>query len=604
MRLRTFILLMAAFLLLAGHAGAAPASAPVKSVPPAKPTLLRDDPLLQEKVTLEATDRPLGDVLKDLSLTLKVDLTASSQIADQRVTLRLTDQPLHLLMNRLPQLLSHAPGKPRGYYWERLDRPATPRPAFNLWRDLRSVQDEEYERDYPRREAAVLLRDLRNMAQMPAQDRAKYKGDYPDRLDDYGDGLPFVKAMRGLTDDQIDALAAGQGLPLDPAVFADGIASEQQASAGTQKFLADILAERKKALAAGQPDPHPNMRLSHDAPPDVPMLRLTPIDEDENIGWFGAYTLSMQGVSFNSPLVLDTYNTTANPALYHITPVPKPERPGDAQGSVIDLTPLFAAKAITPAQRSDIGFTLQALAQAAHINIYHEDFLRKSPMDSNPAPNSSGSPSTGLKTLKGTLPALVTAICAHWDYRWQRVGSDYLFWSRTWAIDRANDIPERLIAPWRQRLKAQRAFTLDDRAGIATVLPLHLIRLTLDPVLPEAGPWSPASYRLLRFLGQLLPADKEAALSGGGLSLGFASPQTQEAVINIYGEFINDVSDEQRGRVVMTLRVEDNPKAPSQHITLTFRLDGLTVLDMQEDVQVPKTPPQSAPAPRILDSRH
>lgn len=604
MRLQTFTLLMVAFLLLASHAGAAPASAPVTAALPAKPSLLRDNPLLQEKVTLEATNRPLGDCLAELSPKLKVDLSVASQVADQRVTLHLTDQPLYLLMERLPALLSHAPDHPRGYYWEKLDRPAKARPAFNLWRDLRSVQDEEYARDYPRREAGVLLRDLRNMAQMPAQDRAKYKGDYPDRLDDYGDGLPFVKAMRGLTDDQLDALAAGQGLPLDPAVFADEIASEQRDSVGTQKMLAGVLAERKKALAAGQPDPHPDMRLPSDAPPDAPMLRLTPIDEDENIGWFGAYTLSMQGVSFNSPLILDTYNTTANPALYRITPVPKPARLQDAQGSVVDLTPLLAAKAITPAQRSDIGFTLQALAQAAHINIYQEDFLRKSLMDSSPDPNSSGPPSTGLKTLKGTLPALVTAICAHWDYRWQRVGGDYLFWSRTWAIDRANDISECLIAPWRQRLKAQGAFTLDDRAGIAASLPLHLIRLTLDQALPEAGPWSPASYRLLRFLGQLPPADKEAALSGGGLSLGSASSQTQEAVINICGDSLKDVPDEQRGRVVITLRVEDNPKAPLQHITLTFRLDGLTVLDMQEDVQVPKTPPQSAPAPRILDSRH
>lgn len=597
MRLRTFILLVAALLLLAGHGGAAPASAPVKAALPAKPSLLRDDPLLQEKFSVEVTDRPLGDVLKELSPRLKVDLTASSQVADQRVTLHLTDQPVYLLMNRLPALLSHAPDRPRGYYWENLGHPAGGRPAFNLWRDLRSVQDEERELDYPRREAARMLHDLRNMAQMPAPERAKYRGDYPDQLDDYSDGLPFVKAMRGLTDDQLDALVAGQSLPLDPAVFADEIAAQQRESADTQKFLAGILAERKEALAAGQPDPHPNMRLPYEAPPAVPMLRLTPSNLDEDIGWSGMSLLSIEGVSHISALVLDAYNTTSDPALYRAPPVFKPAHPQDDQGPVVDLTPLLAARVATPTQRADVGFTLQALAQAAHLNIYQEDFLRKSLMDSSPDPNAPAPAPVGLKTLRGTVPALIAAICVHWDYRWQRVGGDYLFWSRTWALDRASDVPERLIAPWRRRLKAQGVFTLDDRSGIASLFPLHLIRLTLDQALPEAGPWPLASYHLLRLLGRLPAADREAAVSGAGLSLGSASPQGREAIADDYGDSLKDVPDDQRGRVVMTLRLGDSPKASSRHVSLVFTLDGLTVLEVQQDLQMFKSSPAPATRP-------
>lgn len=441
-----------------------------------------------------------------------------------------------------------------------------------------------------------MLRDLRNMARMPAPERAKYKGDYPDQLDDYDDGLPFVKAMRGLTDDQLDALAAGQGLPLDPDVFADEIAAERRQSADIQQSLAGSLAERKKALAAGQPDPHPGLRLPYDGLA-VPMLRLTPINEDENIGWFGVFSLSVEGVSHNSALVLDAYNTTASPAPYRAPPAPKSVRPQDAQGTVVDLAPLLAAKTTTPAQRADIGFTLQALAQAAHLNIYQEDFLRKSLMDSDPDANTPAPPPAGLKTLKGTASALIAAICAHWDYRWQRVGGDYLFWSRTWAVDRADDIPERLIAPWRRRLKAQGAFTLDDRAGIASALPLHLIRLTLDPALPEAGPWSPASYHLLRLLGRLPAADREAAQWVGGLALGSASPQAQEAVADDYTDSLKDVPDDQRGRVVMTLRVEDGPQAPSRRVALVFSLDGLTVLSVKQDLRGPQTPAPPAARP-------
>lgn len=596
MRLRPLIPLLAVLLLPAGPGRAAPAPAPTKEAAPLKSALLRDDPLLQQKITLEATDRPLGEVLALLSPRLKADLTVSPSTADQRVTLHLTDQPVYLLLNRLPALLSHAPDCPRGYYWEK-QRPASGRPAFNLWRDLRSAQDEDYERDYPRREAVRMLRDLRNMAQMPALERAKYKGDYPDQLDDYSDGLPFVKAMRGLTDDQLDALAVGQSLPLDPDVFADEIAARQREAADTQKFLTGILAERKKALAAGQPDPHSNMRLPYEAPPAVPVLRLTPSDLDEDVGWSGMSLLSIEGASNITPLILDAYNTTSDPALYRAPPVYKPAHPQADQGPVVDLTPLLGARAATPAQRADIGFTLQALAQVAHLNIYQEDFLRKSLMDSNQDPNASAPDSVGLKTLKGTAPALIAAICAHWDYRWQRAGGDYLFWSRTWALDRADDVPERLIAPWRRRLKAQGAFTLADRAEFASRFPLRRIRLTLDQALPEAGPWPLASYHLLRLLGQLPAADREAALSGGGLALVSASPQGKAAIADDYGDSLKDVPDDQRARVVMTLRLGDGPKAPARPVALLFTLDGLTVLDMRQDLRGPQTPAPSAPRP-------
>ena len=100
---------------LALPVSAAPPSAPTLPVgisASPKSTLLRDDPLLQQKITLEVTDRPLGDVLKALSPALKADLTVSAGIADQRVTLHLTDQPVYLLLNRLPQLLSHLPDHP------------------------------------------------------------------------------------------------------------------------------------------------------------------------------------------------------------------------------------------------------------------------------------------------------------------------------------------------------------------------------------------------------------------------------------------------------------------------------------------------------------
>ena len=394
MRPQVLILLLAALFLLAGHGGASPTPASVKAALPAKSTLLRDDPLLQQKITLDTTDKPLGDVLKDLSATLQTDLTAASQITDQRVTLHLTDQPVYLLMNRLPMLLSHLPDHPHGYYWEKLDRPATARPAFNLWRDLRSVQGEEYARDYPRREAGVLLRDLRSLSRLTPQERLQYKGDYPytrfPGISPTEDG-PEGPALKGLTDEQLEALLGGEKIALDPVVFAKEIAAFKQRQRTDR--------DRVFALAIGAGHPVPE-------PPDVlPAISISRMDEDGDYpDQATKYELHLEGVN-SYETVLDVYDTSQSRD-------PSRERlsvPPAAEGVtlVIDLTPLLTDKSVTQEQRKDVGFTLQTLAKAAHVNLYQEDFFSRGA--------TWGSESPGLTTLRGTLPQLITAICAEWD---------------------------------------------------------------------------------------------------------------------------------------------------------------------------------------------
>ena len=346
MRPQVFILLLTALLLSAGHGGASPVPAPVKAAPPPKSTLLRDDPLLQQKITLDATDKPLGDVLKDLSPTLKADLTVSSGIADQRVTLHLTDQPVYLLLNRLPQLLSHLPDHPHGYYWEKLERSAKERPIFNLWRDLRSVQDEERELDYPRREAGVLLRDLRNLSRLRPEDHAKYKGDYPYILAGSDPADPVEAALRDLSDGQIEALIDGATIALDPVRFAGFLAAAKQKQRDQWK--------RKQDLAAldGIPDPFPH---GFPAQPDVsPVLSVLPEGREGDIpNGKVVYDVSITGMDHG--VGLDVYDTNQsrspdrNPVIFSSKPLP---------GPLVDLTPLLTDKSVTPAQRGDLGFTL------------------------------------------------------------------------------------------------------------------------------------------------------------------------------------------------------------------------------------------------------
>lgn len=336
MRLRTLIPLLAVLLLPAGPGRAAPA----QGIAPARPALLRDDPLLQEKVTLEATDRPLGEVLALLSPRLKVDLTASPGIADQRVTLRLTDQPVYLLLNRLPALLGHATDRPHGYYWEKLGRPAGGRPAFNLWRDLRSVQDEEYERHYPRREAAVLLRDLRNMARMTDKERAAYKSDYRYFLNPQdASEAALGKALKGLTDDQLDGLLDGREITLDPAAFTEELAAFKKRQRDKWKHEQEL--DRMVLGTERFPNGFP-------AQPDfAPVLSVTRADRDgEYPDDTSRYYIALSCLPDELP-VLDAYDTLQSRGPW---PPARPAPAKAAPGAVLDLAPLLSEKAATPAR--------------------------------------------------------------------------------------------------------------------------------------------------------------------------------------------------------------------------------------------------------------
>jgi len=583
------------WLALAVPASAAPPSTPTTSASatPAKSTLLRDDPLLKQKVTLEATDRPLGNVLKELSTRLKVDLTASSQIADQRVTLHLTAQPLYLLMNRLPQLLSHDPGHPRGYYWERLDRPAKARPAFNLWRDLRSVLDEEYDRDYPRREAAVMLRDLRDLCRMTPEERKNYHGDYPYvplpaeiKEQPFGrHSMPLVKALKPLTDEQLDALMGGEKIALDPSLFTEEVAAAKQQQRDQMKHQQEI------AKLTNTPDPYPN---GIPEPPSIaPVIWVSPDDENGRVlSRSFQYAVHIDGVSGGT--VIDPYDTSKNPDPNRVARSMFAPRPAAAAPSpVVDLTPLLKDKSVTPEQRGSVGFTLQALAKAAHLSLYQEAFLKPNP--------TFGFRSNGIATLKAPLSDLILEICDEWNYQAQKVGDDYCFWSRTWALDRAADIPDRLISKWQKRYQKQGMVTIEDHTEITNAITWPQMALTLSMVMSKGCCSDLPQYHMFRLLGRLSPTERAAAFSADGLPLADMASWEQQAFVADFQQDLTKVTSDQLDHAVLTFQTEqDRPPVvpqPFELIIMRISADGRDlfgtreVMSLEELSAVPAAPP-------------
>ena len=353
--------------------------------------LLRDDPLLQTPVTVDAVEQPLGEILAQLTLALKLDLTAEQNVADQRVTLHVAGQPVYVLMGQLLLLLSHNSEHPYGYHWGSLERTAGQRPDYQLWRDMASVAQEQEERDRPRRQLAVKLRDMRRSSQLPPQKVVVQPGNtillFPDPDD------PYNKALRDLTDEQLDALAGGEIIYLDPAPSAMTPAMPLQLTSSEQA--------RQDAR---------------------PAIQVIPADEDFDADFLdkaGQFDLCVGDVAGGEDLAgkgaegLDTISTPKdpNPLLRFISLSPD-------TGPKVDLSPYLAAKTVTPQQKGDLGFTLQALAKAARLNVYTESFLRTSIQNSQPHP--------GLDALRGSVPRLVAQICAVWNYHAEAIPGGYL----------------------------------------------------------------------------------------------------------------------------------------------------------------------------------
>ena len=279
-------------LLLAGLLGpaavaqtnpAVPANHPAVPKTPEPVTLLGDNPLLQTPVTLDAVEQPLGDVLAALNPVLKLDLTAEQNVADQRVTLHIAGQPVYVLMNQLLLLLSHDANRPYGYHWGSLNRVKGERPDYQLWRDTASLAQEQAERDYPRRQLGVMLREWRHTAQLSPKELAAYRGDSPYTSTDPDDA--YNKVFRSLTDAQIDTLVSGGTLFLDPVLYAPDMTAYHQ-SLVKERTEREAHGKELDRLINGEAGAEEREAAQSPLPPIkdlssfVPALRVLPADED------------------------------------------------------------------------------------------------------------------------------------------------------------------------------------------------------------------------------------------------------------------------------------------------------------------------------------
>ena len=177
-------------------------------------------------------------------------------------------------------------------------------------------------------------------------------------------------------------------------------------------------------------------------------------------------------------------------------------------------------------QRADLAFVLSAFARTTKVNLYQEHFpqYRRA--------RGGGS----LPTLKGTLPQLINAICLTWGYRVEKMGKDYLFWSRDWAMDRQADISEKNLDRWQRRFPGEAAGGPDALTQAALEFTWPQMKYTLGAAIPEVGAktdhWAKRTYASHRVVGLMSLQERQAALEESGIPISRLSARARTELLN------------------------------------------------------------------------
>jgi len=151
---------------------------------------------------------------------------------------------------------------------------------------------------------------------------------------------------------------------------------------------------------------------------------------------------------------------------------------------------------------------LDLLAQRSHLRIFAEVFLK----DKRP-----------LRFTRGKPEFLLSHICRDYGCDWRKVGDDYIVWSKSWAQDRAADVPAEILNHWRQAREKQGRFELDDLVEMTELSDAKLV--TLGRVLGINGPFAYFNRDALRILSTIPRQARMAAFGPNGSELPANNPQ-------------------------------------------------------------------------------
>jgi beta-lactamase regulating signal transducer with metallopeptidase domain len=623
LRFRASVLLIGGAAVLLGLAAiAAPAPAgDAEEDYRASRAALSGDARLDAGITAAWKGRPLGEALTALGRDLQVPLRASRDTADEKVSLFLGERPAREVLLLLSRHFDFRWSRREDGY--ELGQSAAARSREAALREEERVAQlaaihASMERAarmgaLPREPLEARdkeLRELLSQEDLAPEERARVEEEAAVLADTLHAGrAPAVVIYQGLGPAQVRHLLEGRELHLsarDGTLPPAAARLVRQASVETAQLMARFWGiSRQEALGehlpGGAGEAGALVRLydtgnSQVGPPPrggFPLrLEFTFPAGDGEDPWSSRIPWSVEARPLPQSSAIAT--ATDDPALTQRVRLelraPRARRsPADPD---YESTWQFFGGSAWPAGMETLADLGEALHRATGLQIVADGYIR-----ARLAPESVA----GERSVVSILDQVANEL----DYTWRKEGSLIFLRSRPYYRDRVEEVPERILRPWRRQVTANRAATLDHLAWLAAALTdpqAHGVHqywgwyFEDTPALPPnrgAGGFN-GSRQHLRFWAGLGPAQRRAALAGRILPAAQMTSAQRQAFLTALMAPAGYENDPSGLRQVPTLpaildggfRLEADPPPLSLNYTFAYHLAGEPAAARTQGIQI------------------
>jgi hypothetical protein len=460
---RLFAVCAAAWLFLAQAALVGASRPDAATAPNPCPAAMRGDGRLAPRMTLAAKNRPLGELLPALGKQIHVALTASRDTADDKVTLFLDQRPAAEVLGLLARHFD--------FDWTRRDD------GYELIQTTASKRREAARRqadvaeqfhainahmrrlaqlaDRPREDLETLRKGIEERLKAPgviAAERARLNDEDSalcDALDDIG--TVAIAAYRCVTGSRRARLLREHRLRLSTA---DGSLPRHVAAGVHQVLAAYVSPDEPSSAWQALPTIRADIEISLSEPEEFCGGPQSPGDTTIGIGFelvslrggrdrhwshsreccpdIPAFTAALSAPgSTDDPLLRQEVNLSDQRA-------PRQEH-GGAPGQPPWVDTLLHPLSVWPAGMVTLADLSEAIHRATRLEVLADSFIRAR---------------IDRQAIAGRRPLhqLLDRVAAEMDYSWRKEGSLLLLRDRRISCDRPQEVPDRVVHPWRERV--------------------------------------------------------------------------------------------------------------------------------------------------------
>ncbi len=494
--------LVATSLLLSGVP--AVAQSDVTDGPVRIPEAIQKDARLKAPVTLVLQDEPLGQALSRIGASVRVELRATRDTADDRITLALKDRPAAEVLARIAahfdfdwltngkryELAQSIASKRREEALRDADQTQHLADIHARMLQVAALGNQTPEQLQARQEE---LNALARDPQRPEPERRTARGQSEAIRDRLRPGaVAGVALYQRLTPAQLQQLRSGAALRLSSrdGTLAANLADQIHQSALQRGNFGGTSMSRTLRFSTTPGGAAPPLPQSLPAPEPAESLPVLRADATIQLSESGPgrlrtpdggraprpqlfFTLTSvrgrENEQRSTPVIWSpmlggsgleeefTPTQTGDPELLRevdlgYKPGPVPPSPGSALMRLVPFGPGGAA-----AGTVRVSEVVEKLHRATGLEVLGDSFVRARVR-------------TGMLGGKKRVVEVLDAIARSGRYMWRKDAGLLSLRSREWFRDRPASVPARIVTPWKQKVAAQGAPTLDDLADLAVNL--------------------------------------------------------------------------------------------------------------------------------------